>query len=75
MKLLDPKREFTVDDFTLIDDGTMDTVVRLPNDEEWRYSDTSTYRDPDSGALDFARFVKDEVIPDMDADMDMWEVS
>ncbi len=56
------------DDFTLIDDGTLDTVVETPDGKEWRYSDTSYYRDKDTGALDFERFCKDVVIPDYEND-------
>jgi hypothetical protein len=71
---MDPNRELTPDDFTLVDDGTMDTVVRLPNGEEWRYMDAADYRDA-TGALDFERWVRDVVIPDCDADASLWEAS
>lgn len=52
----------------LIDDGTMDTVIKV-NHERWaeprvyRYTDTSDYRD-ESGSLDFDTFIADVVIPD-----------
>ena len=46
------------DDVTLIDDGTMDTVLRI-GDEEFRYTDTSDYRDEESGALDLTAFLDD----------------
>jgi hypothetical protein len=61
----------TVDDFTLLDDGTLDTVVLLPTGEEWRYSDTSYYRN-DDGMLRFEEWINDEVIPDLEADPDAW---
>ena len=61
----------TTDQFTLLDDGTMDTVVKLPGGHEWRYLDTSDYRD-DSGTLDFDKWIEDVVIPDMDSDFDLW---
>jgi len=70
--VLDPNKTYTPYDLTLLDDGTLDTVVRLPDGTEWHYSDTSDYRDPDSGALDFERWVNDVVLPDMDADDDLW---
>ncbi len=69
--MLDPNELYTVNDLTLLDDGTLDTVVRLPDGTEWRYSDTSDYRDSD-GALNFERWVKEVVIPDMDADGSLW---
>ena len=70
--MLDPRITYTPDDLTLLDDGTMDTVVKLPDGTEWRYEDTSDYRDPDSGALDFEQWVEDVVLPDMDADESLW---
>lgn len=50
--------------FTLIDDGTLDTVIRWPDGEEWRYSQelASEYRNED-GALDLDRFLAEVVIP------------
>lgn len=61
--------DFEPEDFTLIDDGTMDTVIRLPDDREWRYEcDTAgDYRD-ESGALDTEAFVRDIVMEDWRAD-------
>lgn len=48
--------------FSLLDDGTMDTVIAVycPNcDRVWeeRFGDTSDYRDPDTGVLDFDLFL------------------
>ncbi len=71
--MLDPNKTYTPDDLTLLDDGTLDTVVELPDGTEWRYSDTSDYRDDDGGALDFEAWVTEVVIPDMDADPSLWE--
>ena len=70
--MLDPSKKYTADDLTLLDDGTLDTVVQLPDGTEWRYSDTSECRD-ESGALDFDKFAQDVVLPDMDASADIWE--
>lgn len=75
--MLDPSKTYTPDDLTLLDDGTMDTVVKLPDGTEWRYSSTSSYDLIDlyrgsDGALDFERFVTDIVLPDMDADDSLW---
>ena len=70
--MLDASKQYTHDDLMLIDDGTLDTVVMLPDGTEWRYSDTSAYRE-DSGVLDFEAWVEDVVLPDMDADPDLWE--
>ena len=57
-------------DVTLLDDGTMDTVVEISHkrwDEpkEYRYSTecASAYRDND-GVLDMQSFIDDIVIPD-----------
>ena len=69
--MLDPEKTYTANDLTLLDDGTMDTVVELPDGTEWRYSDTSWCRD-ESGALDFERWAREEVLPDMNADPDIW---
>lgn len=60
-------------DFDLLDDGTMDTVVEVMDCDTgqirmYRYSDTSEYRDPDSGSLNFDRFVGEVVLPNADAD-------
>ena len=48
--------------FDLIDDGTIDTVIEVHCnncDRVWeeRFSDTSDYRDPDTGILDFNAFL------------------
>ena len=48
----------TVDDIELVDDGTMDTVIRVL-DSEFRFSDTSDYRDSD-GTLDLVALFEDE---------------
>ena len=74
--MLDPRITYTSDDLTLLDDGTMDTVVRLPDGTEWRYTMSGyslidLYRDSD-GTLDFDRWVTDVVLPDMDADDSLW---
>ncbi len=69
--MLDPNKTYTPDDFTLLDDGTLDTVVELPDGTEWRYDDAADYRDCD-GALDFERWVTDVVLPDMYADGSLW---
>lgn len=60
------------DDFSLLDDGTMDTVVGLPNGREYRYDgDTvADYRDAVTGALDFPSFVADVVLPDWENEDD-----
>ena len=65
--MLDRTKVYTANDLTLIDDGTLDTVVELPDGTEWRYSDTSDYRDI-GGMLDFDRWAKEVVLPDMDSD-------
>jgi len=54
----------TLDDCTLVDDGTMDTVVSVRG-VEYRYSAefAAEYRD-DSGMLDFDEFCKDVVLFD-----------
>ena len=70
--MLNPNRTYVADDFTLLDDGSMDTVVELPDGTEWRYLDTSDYRD-EHGALNFKAWVEDVVMPDMDADPSLWE--
>lgn len=57
-------------DFTLLDDGTMDTVVQVDaTGEEIRFSGETAadYRD-ESGALDFEAFVDDEVLPALDSE-------
>jgi hypothetical protein len=56
------EREYTPQDFALIDDGTLDTCIRLPNGEVWRYDDSSDYRD-DEGILDFDRYITEVVLP------------
>lgn len=58
---------------TLLDDGTLDTVVELTCPDcghvwEWRYSDTSGYRDENTGALDTDTFFSDVVEPDFNSD-------
>jgi hypothetical protein len=57
--------EPTADDFTLLDDGTMDTVIEGPDGKELRYSAESAanYRD-ESGALDLESFVTEVVLPE-----------
>ncbi len=65
MRFLGPH---TVSDFSLIDDGTLDTVVGLPDGTEYRYSDTFDYRDPDTGELDFDRWIVEIVIPDVESE-------
>jgi len=54
----------TLDDCTLVDDGTMDTVISVRG-VEYRYSTefAAEYRD-DSGMLDFDEFCKDVVLFD-----------
>ena len=71
--MLDISKQYTANDLTLLDDGTMDTVVELPDGTEWRYSDTSDYRD-DAGVLDFDTWAHDVVLPEMDADPYLWNV-
>lgn len=73
MRKLDPNRNLVPEDFTLIDDGSLDTVVELPNGETWRYAEAIDYRDPDTGELDFDLWVLDRVIPDVEADPDIWK--
>jgi len=75
MTKLDPHKDYAVEDFTLLDDGTLDTVVRLPNGLEWRYSmDIATlYRDHTGALADWDSFIDKVVLPDMEADMDIWE--
>ena len=70
---LDPSRMYTPADLELVDDGTMDTVVRLPNGEEWRYGEYAANWRDESGALDFTAFIEDVVLGDMDADPELWE--
>ena len=53
--MLNPQRE----DVWLGDDGTMDTVLCL-GDEELRFSDTSSYRDEETGELDLDALLDDE---------------
>lgn len=48
----------TQDMVRLADDGTLDTVLTI-GDEEFRFSDTSAYRD-DDGALDLDAVLEDE---------------
>ncbi|KKM89869.1 hypothetical protein LCGC14_1244280 [marine sediment metagenome] len=62
--MLDPSKTYTPNDFTLLDDGTLDTVVRLPDGTEWRYHRTSEYRDVE-GVLDFETWVMEVVFPDI----------
>ena len=69
--MLNIHKTYTPDDLTLLDDGTMDTVVQLPDGTEWRYGDTSDYRDED-GTLHFEDWCFAVVLPDMDADFDIW---
>jgi len=71
-KKLDPYKIYHPEDFTLLDDGTMDRVVLLPGGQEWRYSDTGDCRDFD-GTLNFEDWIYNVVIPDMDSDPDLWE--
>ncbi len=57
-------------DITLLDDGTMDTVIEVSHprwgdeSQTFRYSDTSEYRDPETGYLDEDAFFEEVVIPD-----------
>jgi len=55
----------------LLDDGTLDTVVQVRG-VEFRYSDTSEYRDPETGALDLAAFTEEHLgdLEDALAEMD-----
>ena len=71
--MLDPDATYGPEDLTLLDDGTMDTVVMLPDGIEWRYSDTSEYRSS-TGELDFDKWCREVVLPDMDAHPDIWKV-
>lgn len=50
--MLDPQK----DDVELLDDGTLDTVLRI-GDEEFRYSESHDYRDPETGAIDLGDMV------------------
>jgi hypothetical protein len=50
------------DEWALLDDGTIDTVIECPRGHEIRFSDTGEYRDEHSGALDFERFIMEEVL-------------
>ena len=70
--MLDPNQQYFTSDLMLIDDGTMDTVVRLPDGTEWHYCRTSEYRDVD-GVLDFDLWCTEVVLPDMKADADLWQ--
>ena len=45
------------DEFQLCDDGTLDTVIMFRG-AEFRFSDTSSYRDQ-TGLLDMQRFLAD----------------
>ena len=59
-------------EFELVDDGTLDTVVSIRNTDtdvthEYRYLDTSAYRDED-GYLYFDQFVRDYVWDDISDD-------
>ena len=58
----------TAADFDLGDDGTLDTLVYGPGGWIGRYSDTSDYREKDSGRLDWDRFVVDVVLPDWESE-------
>lgn len=60
-------------DVWLCDDGTIDTVVEYTcpdcgRTHEFRYSDTSDYRDQRTGALRERSFFRDIVIPDIESD-------
>ena len=70
--MLDPNQQYFTGDLMLLDDGTMDTVVRLPDGTEWRYHRTSEYRDVE-GVLDFDLWCTEVVLPDMDADPSLWD--
>ena len=45
------------DDFALVDDGSLDTVVQFRGDT-FRFSDTSDYREMD-GSLNWCEFLED----------------
>ncbi len=51
--------KLTKDDVILYDDGTLDTVLTLDG-HDFRYSDTSSYRDVATGELDLDAFLDDE---------------
>ena len=70
--MLNPDKVYTADDITLLDDGTLDTVVRLPDGTEWRYGDIARDHRDEHGTLDMDAFCRDVVLPDMDADPDLW---
>ena len=64
-----------IDNCQLGDDGSLDTIIihwrqtkpgHHKEPVEYRYSDTSEYRDND-GLLDFDRFIAEVVKPDYDA--------
>ena len=50
----------TVDDLTLVDDGTLDTVIQYI-DEDFRFSqdEAAAYRDEETGAFDLEEFWED----------------
>ena len=48
---------FTLDDVTLIDDGTLDTVIRVKG-TTLRFDSAREFRDEFTGALDLAAFVE-----------------
>ncbi len=55
------------DDFSLVDDGTLDTVIRDDGTgEEFRFSQefVSEYRDELTGELDFEHFIRDQFTDD-----------
>jgi hypothetical protein len=55
--------EFTLDDCTLVDDATLDTVILVCGEMERYDADVAAeYRD-DDGELDFDRFCEEIVIP------------
>lgn len=64
---------YTVDDITLCDDGTLDTVVEYTchqcgRTHELRYGDTADYRSPRTGALHERSFFRDVVLPDIESE-------
>ena len=70
--MLNPNQQYFISDLVLVDDGTLDTVVRLPDGTEWGYNDTEGYRDV-HGVLNFDLWCTEVVLPDMNSDPDLWD--
>jgi len=62
---------FTVDDIQLIDDGSLDTVISIL-DREFRFSDTSEYRD-ENGVLDLDQWYEAELKDDDSIRSELYE--